>query len=116
MRDSCEQRLDDGSWVMVRRLGNDADAEGRFRYGYAILDDRHALLAAGADIRTGAGGDDGPSDTLAALCGFLQAFAEAQDRPGSENADLFPPDLAEWAQAHADELTMVELQLREPRS
>jgi hypothetical protein len=53
---------------------------------------------------------------LATLCGFLQAFGEAQGRPGSENADLFSADLAECAQAHADELAMVEPQLREPRS
>jgi hypothetical protein len=105
--------LDDGSNVLVRRLSNYADHEGRFRYGYAILDAGHELLAVGTDIRTGVGGNDGPCTMLATLCGFLQAFAEAQGRPGSENADLFPPDLAEWASAHSDELALVELRLRE---
>ena len=51
---------------------------------------------------------------LASLCAFLQAFAEAQDHPGSENADLFPADLAEWASAHAGELGVIEEQLRNP--
>jgi hypothetical protein len=116
MTDSYEYALDDGSYVMVRRLSNYADGEGRFRYGYAILDDRHALLAVGTDLRTGASGHHGPCQMLATLCAFLQAFAEAQGRPGSENAGLFPPDLAEWVQDHADELALAELRLREAGS
>ncbi len=113
MTESDGYALDDGSYVLVRRLSNHADHEGRFRYGYAILDACHELLAVGTDIRTGVGRDDGPCAMLATLCGLLQAFAEAQGRPGSENADLFSPDLAEWASAHSDELAMVELRLRE---
>jgi hypothetical protein len=114
--ESDEYALTDRSYVMVRCLSNYADSEGRFRYGYAILDNWHALLAVGTDLRTGVGRDDGPCAMLATLCGLLQAFAEAQGRPGSENAGLFSPDLAEWAAAHSDELATVELQLREAGS
>jgi hypothetical protein len=113
---SDEYALTDRSYVMVRRLSSCPDTDGRFRYGYAILDNWDALLAVGTDLRTGVGQDDGPGAMLATLCGLLQAFAEAQGRPGSENAGLFSPDLAEWAQAHADELAMVELQLRDEGS
>jgi hypothetical protein len=105
--------LDDGSYVLVRRLSNYADREGRFRYGYAILDAGHELIVVGTDVRTAVSGNDGPRAMLATLCGFLQAFAEALGRSGSENADLFSPDLAGWASAHSDELALVELHLRE---
>src|SRR5262249_19846137 len=112
--ESYEYALQDGSYIMVRLLSAYADEEGRFRYGYAILDGRHALIAVGTDIRTGVGVNDGPRIMLATLCGFLQAFAEAQNPPGSENASLFALDLSEWTQAHSDELAMVELELRDP--
>jgi hypothetical protein len=110
--ESYEYALQDGSYVMVRLLSAHADDDGRFRYGYAILDDRHTLVAVGTDIRTAVGVNHGPRIMLATLCSFLQAFAEAQGRSGTENANLFPPHLAEWALAHSDELAMVELDLR----
>jgi hypothetical protein len=104
--------LADKSYLLVRLLSERCDEEGRFRYGYAILDAGHDLLAVGTDLRTGVGRNDGPCAMLVTLCGLLQAFAEAQGRPGSENADLFSPELSEWACAHSDELAMVELELR----
>jgi hypothetical protein len=61
--------------------------------------------------------DSAEALTYSGLAGWQltkqQAFAEAQGRPGSENANLFPPNLADWAQAHSDELAIVELELRD---
>lgn len=55
---------------------------------------------------------------LESLLGFLSAFAKAiayQERSGreSENADLFPAGLADWATANADELSVLECELQE---
>ena len=46
------------------------------------------------------------------LC-FLGAFAEAQGYPDSENRDMFPEGLAEWAQQNSDEIGMMQIELEE---
>jgi hypothetical protein len=101
---------------VVRRRSNYADSGGRFRYRYDILDDHHALLAVGTDIRTGAQRARRPLRDAGDALRLPPGLRRGPGRPGSENADLFPPDLAEWAQSHAGELALVELRLREAGS
>lgn len=61
-------------------------------------------------------GDDlsGPTtykQAFADLLGFLGAFGEAQRYPNSDNRELFPTSLAEWAQKNDDEFTLLMLDL-----
>ena len=116
MIQSDEYVLTDRSHVMVRRLSNYADTDGCFRYSYAILDPlaraaggrhrpphrrgpgRRSLRHAGHPLRPAPGLRGGPGP------------------PGLRERRLFSPDLAEWAQAHADELATVALQLRDEAS
>ena len=55
-----------------------------------------------------------------ALCSFLSACGESyrysmgeQCVNPHENADLFPPAVAEWAYCYSDELAMLSIQLEE---
>lgn len=61
------------------------------------------------------GRDPGPKSMLGTLVVFLEAAAEAyayEMRGGtSENRDLFPEPVTEWAYQHSDELAMLALDL-----
>lgn len=107
--------LTDGSSITVNVLGR--DAESRVVFGWAVFDAAGLLLAAAADLRSGCGDEPDPSAGLVSLLSFLTAFAEALSYDSSwgpsENADLFGPELAGWALEHSDELSMLELELRE---
>lgn len=56
---------------------------------------------------------EGLQGMLSSLLSFLGAFAEAQGYPDSENRDLFPEGLAEWAQQNSDEIGMLAVWLEE---
>jgi hypothetical protein len=76
------------------------------------------VVEEGSDLRSGAGDPVDPRKAMANLVGFLGAAAEAY-RAGmhgqaSENSGLFPPDVAEWAHQHDDELAALGLELEEP--
>lgn len=64
-------------------------------------------------------GNPGPRSMLTTLLAFLGAAAESygydmRHGPGSsENGDLFPPAVTEWAYMHDDELTMLASELDE---
>ena len=71
----------------------------------------------GKDLHSGAGGGS-LQEGLESLLGFLGAFAEAiayQERSGqeSENANLFPAGLADWAAENADEIAVLVCELEE---
>lgn len=69
------------------------------------------------DLKSGAGGGS-LQDGLESLLTFLAACGEAvaySDRSGheSENCDLFPREVAEWAAANRDELSVLAYELEE---
>ena len=71
----------------------------------------------GTDLHSVAGGGT-LQEGLESLLGFLSAFAEAVDyerqiEQASENANLFPAGLADWAVENADEITTLVYELEE---
>ena len=103
-----------GAWVSICYAGRPGD-DGRTRYrwhidiaGQEYTDDYLQSGCQGGSLQEG----------LESLLSFLGAFAEAidyQQRTGreSDNSDLFPEGLAEWASQNAEELAMLELELVE---
>jgi hypothetical protein len=83
---------------------------GRARYLYFIDLPNYSLER--EDLQSGYGGGN-LQDGLESLLSFLSAFAEAQSYPNSENQDLFPAELAEWATQNADEISMIQCELEE---
>jgi len=86
----------------------------RFRY-YIDIDgaDEHTA----DDLQTGAYGG-GLQEGLSTLLSFLCAAAEAHDYTAhtgraSDNDDLFPAYIAEWALEHSDEIAMLQVELEE---
>ena len=103
------------------------DAEISIEYAHFTLDGRQAyryFIDLGEyayqknDLASGVGGGT-LQESLESLLGFLGAFAEAiayrdpTGKTGSDNEDLFPVMLGEWATANADEIAMMEIKLRE---
>ena len=92
------------------------DSDGRTVYRW-FVDMQDGQEFTGHDLRSGCGGG-GIRDGMLSILGFLYAcgesvnYARRSGRTG-ENADLFPPALAEWASNHTDELGMVELDITE---
>lgn len=85
-----------------------ASRDGRTVYEWHIYGDCHDLT--GHDLKSGVGGGS-LQEGLESLLTFLGAFAESY--PDGENADLFPAELAEWAQQNSDEISMASLELEE---
>lgn len=89
--------------------------EGRTRYQWYI--DTPDFEATGNDLQSGCQGGS-LQEGMASLLSFLSACGEAlnySDRTGheSDNADLFPRNVAEWAQSHYEELSMLAIELEE---
>ena len=107
---------DDGGTLHIKPIGR--DHEDRVEWRYVIEDGDRTVLDEGTDLRSGAGEPVDPRKALATLVGFLGAAAEAYrvDMQGqaSENAEQFPPGVAEWAYLHDDELASLGLDLDEP--
>lgn len=93
-------------------------SDGRQAYRWFIDNGNgHRQDFRGEDLRSGVGGGS-LQEGLGSLLSFLGAFAESIDhqrRTGqeSENADLFPANLAEWATDNADDITMLGCELEE---
>lgn len=66
----------------------------------------------GDDLQSGQQGG-GLREGMGSLLSFLGAFAEALRHPLSENRDLFPAELADWASEHSDEFSMLALEIEE---
>ena len=72
-----------------------------------------------ADLKSGMQGAE-LQEMFASLLSFLSACGEGlryQESTGreSENADLFPAPVAQWAAAHSDELSMLQSEIEEAR-
>lgn len=95
-------------------------SSGRDHYGKTVWHwyvDGEGLEASGDDL---AGWGD-HRKMMGAMLSFLSACGEGlsyQERTGreSENADLFPRDVASWCATHADELAILGLEIEESDS
>lgn len=103
-------RVGDG-WVGVEPAEGHVDHYGKpaWRYQISTEDIEHE----GNDLHSW--GD--AREVTAALLDFLGAAAEAYKAQmggrESDNADLFPPDVMEWAYQHDDELSILSCELQE---
>jgi hypothetical protein len=137
MRDDDESRMDftfsDGSIVSVWWLGAEYQPEDRAerqRYGYSIIGPevnpgtierqcgrRHSWQYVGDDIRSGCNAEPNVTDAAETLFSFLGAAAEAYRYSmaggASENDDLFPGHVMEWAYMNDDVISMVGYELSE---
>ena len=123
----------DGSIVSVWWLGAEYqpyDRAERQRYGYSIIGPadtsgiierqcgrRHSWQYVGDDIHSGCNAEPNVTDAAETLFSFLGAAAEAY-RYGmaggtSENDDLFPEHVMEWAYMNDDVISMVGYELSE---
>ena len=93
-------------------------SDGRQAYRWFIDNGNgHRQDFQGDKLCSGVGGGS-LQEGLESLLSFLGAFAEAiayQERSGqeSENADLFPAGLADWATANSDEISSLEYELQD---
>lgn len=90
----------------------DPTPDGRVRYRYCI-DFIGLSHHQGDDLKSGVGGGT-LKQGMESLLSFLSACGES-NRPGhtGENADLFPPHIAEWCYENQDEIEMVRMQIEE---
>ena len=105
-----------GATVSIEYARTTSDSRQAYRW-FVDSGNGHRQDFQGDDLCSGVGGGS-LQEGLESLLGFLGAFAEAiayEERSGqeSENADLFPAMLGEWATTNADEITMLEQELME---
>lgn len=97
------------------------NAEGRTQYG-CFIDLPDGTEHEVTDLRSGCQGGSLQSG-FASLLSFLTACAESysyamrRNKPLSEteNGDLFPPAVAEWAYQFSDELSMLGMEIKETK-
>jgi hypothetical protein len=95
--------------------------EGRTRYQFHIdiADDENGQRVEHSDDDLQSGCQGGSlREGLESLLSFLSACGESVNhatRTGraGENADLFPPAIAEWAAQHSDEIAIAALEVEE---
>lgn len=90
-------------------------ADGRTRYRYHI--DTDGFEHTGSDLKSGVGVGSLQSG-MESLLSFLGAAAEAarykmSTGQQSENYDLFPEQVVQWAYNHQDEIQMLEIEIEE---
>lgn len=88
--------------------------ERRQRYRWTWIagsDEGLSFEESGDDLSSGVGGGT-LIKGFESLLSFLSAFAEAR-RPDSENHDMFPQSMREWAEECSDEIAMMELEIRD---
>ncbi len=95
----------DGSSVRIASLG--VTNEGRQAYGwdvYANVAGNSVRIAGGTDINSGVGASVDLWSAHETFASFVGAWIESFGYPGSDNADLFPDAMRNWAEQNADEL------------
>ena len=103
-----EHTFEDGSTMRVAYWRR--NSEGRQVWEWTIRDAGGTTLADGKDLYSGCCSQATPAEMTETLASFLSAWLEALDYgKDSENYDLFPAKLAEWAQANQDEIEMLSL-------
>lgn len=100
------------SWVTISyscRPGR----EGRTRYRVSVIGG--GIDHTDHDLQSGCGGGS-LAEGLRSALSFLSAAAEAARYPGSDNANLYPPDVTAWASEHSGELETASLEMEEAES
>lgn len=98
-----------GSWLSITYAGT-SDKGCRTRYRWTLIRNDLPDLTAD-DVSSGRGGGSLQAG-LESLLSFICAFAESKDRE-SENGELFPEEMREWAEQNKDELSMLQSELAE---
>lgn len=109
-----------GATISLEPIGRTSDNRPRWRY-FIDINPPFPGYAGGYladDLYGDVGGLHDTQDAMAALLSFLGAAAEAyayQISTGreSDNADLFPACIEEWATQYSDELSMLQCELEE---
>lgn len=109
--------LADGSVIQVWHIGNEwqpDELSHRQRYGYVIVsagdNGAHGWRYDGDDIRSGCGVGIDVMAAADTLVSFLGASAEAYGYGAdSENYDLFPAHVTEWAYVNDDEIAALAM-------
>lgn len=116
MRDSLKNKsaltysfADGNGGIEVRWESYDA-VERRHTYYCRVTADSNPLMQTSAEteVRSESGDRISLPRALATVLSFLSAFSESRrnGNPNSENWNLFPEHLANWAEAMADEFEM----------
>ncbi len=100
--------IGDASIALVRCPYRTSDNRDRFAYTITLPD---GSAHSGDDLRSGCGGSD-LFDAAGSLLAFLSACGDSycyEMRTGrkSDNCDLFPENVAEWAYSNSDEIDML---------
>jgi len=104
-----------GATISVEPAGGcNRDGKPEWRW---YLDLPDGAEHSGAEL-WGWGGSAEMLETLLAFMGVCGEGLNYQTRTGraSENADLFPPAVAEWCAANSDELSAVQFEIEESRN
>jgi len=95
-------------WIAIDYAGVDPNGRDIYHYYIDLQDYTHH----GVDLYSGCQGGS-LQEGLSSLLSFLDAWVEALQHQGSENANLFPQKLQEWAVGSADEIGMLSYHLKE---
>ena len=102
---------DTGGIINLEHTGR--SAEGRQTYRWLIETHDHVELGRGDDLSSGVGDEPDYTSMMETLLGFLGAGAESYGhtmRGGtSDNSDLFPAAVMEWAYMNDDELSRARM-------
>lgn len=108
---NLEPGLKIGDAYVTLEYSNRPHPEGRQRYAWTWMHIPTGAMASGDDLASGCGGGT-LIQGFDSLLSFLSAFAEARDTE-SENHDLFPESMREWAEQNGDEIAMLQLELED---
>lgn len=108
--DSCVAAIDggEGGFLHIRPDGEVfEDGVNVTNYAYSIYDTNGDLLQRGRDLYAAKFGVDSTLKAMGSLITFLTACAESKSED-SENYNLFPTPVREWAELYSDELSMID--------
>ena len=94
------------AWITLS-YSNRPHPEGRQRYEWTWF--RGGREESGDDLASGVGGGT-LQEGFESMLAFLSAFASATE-PDSENHNLFPESMSEWAEQNSEEIDMMRLEI-----
>ena len=98
----------DGSSVSVWETAlPDPYGEPRVTFGWIVMRADYMPLAAAYDLRSGCNFHPSAFEMAGVLAGFISAWVESLDYPESENHNLFPAEMQQWAESNCDEFSLV---------
>ena len=100
--------FEDGSKVSVWETAlPDPHDEPRDIFGWIVMGADYMPLAAGYDLRSGCNFRPSAFEMAGVLAGFISAWVESLAYPESENHNLFPAEMQQWAESNCDEFFLV---------